>query len=457
MPPWYSARAPRLGEQRCARIGLAGNTAPPGLCRRPRPASAPAATCCRAPKESARGRRASARRTGRSCPDPTPAGRRSGVSRARTEGGARAALGGARARVPARRARSGRRLGRPRRRERRRAPPLNERRLRRAAFPGPRHRPDGRAAPELAVGAADLRDRRTASSTAEPADGGGLHDARPERADGQSSATKPLVFEDGVVVRGLRVRFEGGRAVEIDADAGAENLRLAAKTDEGASGSARSRSSTARAGSARSAPSSTTRCSTRTRPATSRSATRSRSLADEEDLARVNKSGIHIDFMIGGDDVDVTGDHGGAASACPCCAAAHGRSRGRRLGQSPPVEAPDRRHDRRDAACSIGINFDIPAYRCVPCELSPWPRDTCRVSSTVADDSRTGPVTAEGSSRLRRGVSSDAHHEVGPRAPSRTLRRPRRAQHAELARKSGLRGRPGIDREVLGVGFGISS
>ena len=27
----------------------------------------------------------------------------------------------------------------------------------------------------------------------------------------------------------------------------------------------------------------------------------------EEDVARVNKSAIHIDFMVGGDDVDVTG------------------------------------------------------------------------------------------------------------------------------------------------------
>jgi aminopeptidase len=27
----------------------------------------------------------------------------------------------------------------------------------------------------------------------------------------------------------------------------------------------------------------------------------------EDDIARINKSGIHVDFMVGGDDVDVTG------------------------------------------------------------------------------------------------------------------------------------------------------
>ena len=47
----------------------------------------------------------------------------------------------------------------------------------------------------------------------------------PLRADGHVTSTKPLVLKDGTIVRGLRVRFEGGRAVEIDADEGAEALR----------------------------------------------------------------------------------------------------------------------------------------------------------------------------------------------------------------------------------------
>ena len=40
---------------------------------------------------------------------------------------------------------------------------------------------------------------------------------------------------DGTVVRGLRVRFEGGRAVQIDADSAAETLRTICARDEGAS------------------------------------------------------------------------------------------------------------------------------------------------------------------------------------------------------------------------------
>jgi aminopeptidase len=40
---------------------------------------------------------------------------------------------------------------------------------------------------------------------------------------------------DGTVVRGLRVRFEGGKAVRIDADSAAETLRTICARDAGAS------------------------------------------------------------------------------------------------------------------------------------------------------------------------------------------------------------------------------
>jgi aminopeptidase len=57
----------------------------------------------------------------------------------------------------------------------------------------------------------------------------------PERVDGVVQSTKPLVLMDGTVVRGLRVRFEGGKAVQIDADSAAETLRTICARDAGAS------------------------------------------------------------------------------------------------------------------------------------------------------------------------------------------------------------------------------
>jgi aminopeptidase len=56
----------------------------------------------------------------------------------------------------------------------------------------------------------------------------------PERADGVVASTKPLVLADGTVVRGLRVRFEGGRAVEISAETAQDTMRTLTAHDEGA-------------------------------------------------------------------------------------------------------------------------------------------------------------------------------------------------------------------------------
>ena len=56
----------------------------------------------------------------------------------------------------------------------------------------------------------------------------------PARVDGTVSSTKPLVLQDGTVVRNLKVRFEGGRAVQIDADTAAETMRTICARDEGA-------------------------------------------------------------------------------------------------------------------------------------------------------------------------------------------------------------------------------
>jgi aminopeptidase len=55
----------------------------------------------------------------------------------------------------------------------------------------------------------------------------------PARTEGTVTATKPLDVA-GSLIEGLKVRFEGGRAVEIDADTGADVLRGRAAKDEGA-------------------------------------------------------------------------------------------------------------------------------------------------------------------------------------------------------------------------------
>ena len=130
----------------------------------------------------------------------------------------------------------------------------------------------------------------------------------PERTEGVVTSTKPLDL-GGSLVTGLRIRFERGRAVEIEADdeRGGAARALCVRT-KAPRGSARWRSSTARAASGASAGPSSARCSTRTRRATSRSATPTRvRSAIPADLPRINESEIHIDFMIGSDEVTVSG------------------------------------------------------------------------------------------------------------------------------------------------------
>ena len=56
----------------------------------------------------------------------------------------------------------------------------------------------------------------------------------PARTSGHVTSTKPLVLRDGTIIRGLRVTFENGVAVEIDADENAEALRSQLAVDDGA-------------------------------------------------------------------------------------------------------------------------------------------------------------------------------------------------------------------------------
>jgi aminopeptidase len=54
------------------------------------------------------------------------------------------------------------------------------------------------------------------------------------RVDGTVAATRPLPLIGGAVVDGLRLRFEGGRVVDVEADARADGLRALLDADEGA-------------------------------------------------------------------------------------------------------------------------------------------------------------------------------------------------------------------------------
>jgi aminopeptidase len=128
----------------------------------------------------------------------------------------------------------------------------------------------------------------------------------PTRVDGVVTATKPLSAA-GLLVEGLRVRFEDGRAVEIDADANGELVRARAATDEGASrlGEVALVDREGRIG----RTGTIFRNTLLDENAASHIALGNAYAvtAEPEYRDRINASAIHIDFMIGSDEVAVTG------------------------------------------------------------------------------------------------------------------------------------------------------
>ncbi len=128
----------------------------------------------------------------------------------------------------------------------------------------------------------------------------------PERVDGVVRATLPLEYV-GSIIRGIEVRFEGGRAVSIEAERGGDVLRTAAARDAGASRLGEV-ALVDRAG--RIGPLGTVFYDTLLdENAASHIALGSAYTfaIDESDWPRANASDIHIDFMIGSNDVAVTG------------------------------------------------------------------------------------------------------------------------------------------------------
>ncbi len=129
----------------------------------------------------------------------------------------------------------------------------------------------------------------------------------PQRAEGEVRSTRPLQLRSGALVEGLRVRFEAGRAVEIDAARGVEALRGHASSDAGASrlGEVALVDRESRVGSLNTVFYTTLLDEN----AASHVALGSAYLetVGEPDRERANRSTQHIDFMLGDDDVDVTG------------------------------------------------------------------------------------------------------------------------------------------------------
>jgi aminopeptidase len=129
----------------------------------------------------------------------------------------------------------------------------------------------------------------------------------PERVDGHVSATMPLELS-GTIIDGIRIEFEAGRAVKIDANANAEALRAVADRDDGASrlGEIALVDGEGRIGQLgrvfydtlidENAASHIALGGAYDHP-----------VDDPAEKARINKSKVHVDFMIGSPELNVDG------------------------------------------------------------------------------------------------------------------------------------------------------
>ncbi len=169
----------------------------------------------------------------------------------------------------------------------------------------------------------------------------------PERVDGVVRATKPREL-DGTIVRDFEVRFEGGRVASIEAGRTARCCEAYAGRDEGAG---RLGEIALVDGEGRIGHLDTVFYDT----LLDENAASHIALGQGFDWARrrgrprraSTVSEIHIDFMIGSPEVDVTGVTGARRARAACCAPAPGRSSRRATFASgkrgrPRRDSPDR-------------------------------------------------------------------------------------------------------------------
>jgi aminopeptidase len=130
----------------------------------------------------------------------------------------------------------------------------------------------------------------------------------PSRVEGHVTSTKPLVLVDGTVVRDLSVRFEHGRAVQLDSSTAQETMRTIIARDDGA---ARLGEVALVDGDGRIGALDTVFYDTLLDENAASHLALGRAFpflaADEDGAAQMNESDIHIDFMIGSPELTITG------------------------------------------------------------------------------------------------------------------------------------------------------